>query len=49
MEVGSHDQMLGVVKNLDQHPGGLIVRNVPLRTMEQWAMARQCPVSVDAI
>lgn len=41
MEASSRDRMLGVIKNLNQHFSGLTVRNVTLRTLEQWATARR--------
>ena len=41
MEASSRDRMLGVIRNLNQHLGGLTVRNVTLRTLEQWAAARR--------
>ena len=41
MEPSSRDRQLGVVKNLNQRLAGLTVRNVTLRTLEQWATARQ--------
>ena len=41
MEPSSRERMLGVIRNLNQHLGGLTVRNVTLRTLEQWAAARR--------
>jgi integrase len=41
MEPSSRDRMLGVIRNLHQHMGGLTVRNVTLRTLEHWATARR--------
>jgi integrase len=41
MEASSRDRMYGVIRNLNQHLSGLTVRNVTLRTLEQWATARR--------
>jgi len=41
MEASSRDRMLGVIRNLNQHLSGLTVRNVTLRTLEQWATPRR--------
>jgi integrase len=41
MEASSRDRMLGVIRNLNQHFSGLTVRNITLRTLEQWATARR--------
>jgi integrase len=41
MEPSSRDRMLGVIRNLNRHLGGFTVRNVTLRSLEQWATARR--------
>jgi integrase len=41
MEQSSRDRQLGVIKNLNQHFSTLTVRNITLRTLEQWATARR--------
>lgn len=41
MEQVSRDRQLGVIENLSWHFNGLTVRNITLRTLEQWATARR--------